>query len=76
MPLEALYFYLLAKHEHEFTKDNYMADMARYAAWTKVQNGDGLPRYFDLITPEKVEKITLVEDEDVFRVFDEIAKGE
>jgi len=48
MPFEALVFYLESKFEHEVIKDNYMADMARYATYGQLKNPEKLPRYWDL----------------------------
>ena len=48
MPLSALVFYLESKFEHEAIKDNYMADMARYATYGQLKDPQKLPRYWDL----------------------------
>jgi len=76
MPINALVHYLIAKFEHETIKDNYMADMARYAAWRSVKDGEKLPRYLDLKKPKDPVHTKMVEDEDVFKVFEDIANGE
>ena len=48
MPFEALVFYLESKFEYDVIKDNYMADMARYATYGQLKNPEKLPRYWDL----------------------------
>ena len=48
MPLEVLVLYLESEFEHEFIKDNYMADMARFATYGQIKNPDRLPSYMDL----------------------------
>ena len=79
MPLSALTFYIIAKFEHEKLLNNYMADMALYAARPHVQNGESLPRYFDLVKPKPApekEEAKPMSDEEVFDVFKAIAEGE
>jgi hypothetical protein len=49
MPLSALVFYLQAKYEHETVRDNYFADILRYAAWANVKEPEKLPRYYDAV---------------------------
>jgi len=36
------------KFEYETIKDNYMADMARYATYGQLKNPERLPRYWNL----------------------------
>jgi len=70
MPLEALSLYLQSKYAHETTLNNYMADMARFAAWANVKDGEKLPSYRELTnnaaqsaTRPKQEEAT---DEEIF----------
>ena len=48
MPLSALTFYLESTFEYETVKDNYFADMARYATFGHLKEPQKLPRYWDL----------------------------
>ena len=48
MPLSALPFYLESKFEYETLKDNYFADMVRYATFGQLKDPQKLPRYWDL----------------------------
>jgi len=48
MPLSALATYMERKFEYETIKDNYMADMARYATFGQLKEPHKLPRYWDL----------------------------
>lgn len=71
MPLGALNFYLINKHIHETRRDNYMADMARFAAWSNVKDGDRvLPRYSDLAQRKPSKEAQSFTIDDVLDMFE------
>ena len=73
MPLDALVFYLESKFEHETIKDNYMADMARFATYGQLKNPEKLPRYWDIKNKQhqlsSTNKPTNYNEDDVIAAF-------
>lgn len=56
MRAQAALYYLWHKYRHETTYDNYHMDMLRISAASKIKNPDSLPRYSELIRPQKQYK--------------------
>ena len=73
MRLKTLISYLESKFRHDFVKDNYMADMARYATYGQVKNPERLPRYWDVKYKKQLAttktQVTDYNEDDVIAAF-------
>jgi hypothetical protein len=65
MPLSAWVFYLNSKYHHETVRDNYFADMLRYAAGGNVKEPERIPRYWDRVKPKEAEPETVKSGEEI-----------